>query len=195
LTPNAERRTLTTNESAGQRMAKLTPERADRVARIAKEWQAGISCEQLATRYGISEDRVRNDLSVARKRGLLPPYTRPAPQMTQVAEMYRNGMTPPQIAEKRGVSLGSVQRQLALARDAGLAPAHGNRDKGGMATWRYHTGKGSAPPLGTMGAFVEHLTAAQIERMLDLHTQADKTLADTVARIVKEHLNGDQTTR
>ncbi len=175
------------------------PEYPDDIAFIARLRGEGVPEKVIAERMGVCPKTLWSRVSTWNKRNPDSPLPRPAsrpetPFYIQAAKLrLEQGLTDRQIAARMGKSLLTVHVYLTKARAEGvLPPREGNRLKGGMATWSHYRAKGATIPLGTVGTIVDHLDAEHVEALLRRIERNDPTIADTLARIVKEHLDAEQ---
>jgi len=170
----------------------------DDIAYVARRRQEGAKELRIAEELGLEPDKLRIRIQKwerANPTAMLPaPVLRPkTPYYVQAAALRREeGLTDRQIAARMGKSLTTVHIYLTKARAAGLLPPRGHRERGGRLTWAHYRNKGAAARLGSITRILDDLTAEQVEYLLQNLTQDDATLADLLARIVKEHLDAQQ---
>lgn len=117
--------------------------------------------------------------------------TRPGARYQIAAGLRAEGLTTREIAARMRLPPARVSALLCYAHQKGVAPPpRTRRDAGGVGTFMYYLGKGAAPSLGNVARVLADLPAEHVERLLALVRPGDRTLADTLGRIVREYLDG-----
>ena len=138
---------------------------------------------------------------VARWNTANPEHAVPRPQsrpvhtkFMQVTELVRAGKTPAEVAAALGWHVKTARVTISHARKVGALPRlRAAKAFTGRDTYRQIVDKGGAPPMGTVGNVLTALTPAEVNSLLGCMARTDATLADTLARIVKEHLDAIKT--
>lgn len=168
----------------------------DDIARIVELRAQGVLEREIAARLGIKKKTLWSRVARWNKanpdRRLPRPKRRPELRFyEQAAQMLKDGMTTRQIADHFGRPITTVAGWVDRARKHGVAPPKTTRlDEGGATAHRFLRQKGAAPPLGSMSDTLALLDKDEILRLVD-SARRDETVADVIARIVKEHLDAD----
>lgn len=171
----------------------------DTLVFVEQQRAAGVPEKRIAEALGISPKTLWHWTTTWNQKNpddrLIRPASKPeTPFYVQAAALRNEGLTLAEIAARMGRSKSSVEQLLAKARAKDLIPPKESiRERGGCATWEYYRRKGATPPVGyAVTAVISQLTCTQVEYVLD-RVGAGDTLADTLARILKEHLDAEQT--
>ena len=172
----------------------------DNIATIRRMRGEGHKETDIAAALGCSKkylwDTVRNWNHDNPQNRLPRPKTRPeVPFYVQAANLRKEqGLTSPQIAKVMGRSLTTIHVWLTKAAKEGLIPAwrHSRRDRGGADTWDYYQSRGATPPVGHVRDTLALLSREQIETLLRRLTRDDKTLADLLARMLKDYMDAEE---
>jgi hypothetical protein len=118
------------------------------------------------------------------------PHVRPeTPFYVQVAERAKRGDSVDQIAADLELPRQRVQWHLAQARKSGRMPSAPPRvSRGGAYAYHLLRNAGGAPALGYVSAIVDTLTYDEILALLNTMRRDETTLAQTIARHIKEML-------
>lgn len=168
------------------------------ITHIARRRQEGALEHQIAAELGLDTRALRRRIRNWKRRNPARPLPRATlrpevPFYVQAANLRKSEkLTDKQIAKRMGKALTTVHVYLTKARAKGLLPSRGQREQGGRKTWEHYKNKGAAVPLGTMSRVLDDLSMEQVEQLLRCLTREDKTLADLLARILKEYLNAQQ---
>lgn len=118
------------------------------------------------------------------------------PKYERAAELARAGLPSRDIAREMGVTRKEATRYLNYARQRdALPPLTTQKDAGGTKTWRYLNNKGAAPQAGSLSTAMSYLSKADIYALLDEMRPDEPTLAHTLGRLLKEHLDDSSKTR
>lgn len=168
-------------------------ERPPAIDLIARRRAEGVPERKIAEELGMTPRRMWKKVSewnVANPDDRLPrPLSRRKDVLyADIVRLAKAGCNGHEIARRLDMPRGTVRDRLIGARKAGLLPPKPPAQ--GRTAWDTLRAKGAAPPMGSIGAIVDALSAAEIDAMLRHSDRNDKTLADTLARIVKEYLDG-----
>jgi hypothetical protein len=169
--------------------------RPEPYATVARMRQEGHPESAIARHIGIGTELMWS--KVAKWNGKNPdrkiprPQSRPVvPRYVQAAEKAHAGMTQAEIAADMGITGKHVWRLLVAARKAGLLPPLVKRvEQGGLDTYLALYHKDAAPPRGRVSSILKPLSADEVHALLRRTRTGDRTLADTIARLLKECLS------
>jgi hypothetical protein len=162
------------------------PEPFATIARLRKE---RMSERKIAAHLGISPDVLRE--RVKKCPHPLPPTDAAlrAEERASAMRLLTRGAHPRDVARITGLRLDRVQALYTRARERGTAPPLRAPPRDAHAAWRRQRQSGAAPPLGTLADILRRLTTQQYDALLMHHIRSDKTLADTLARMLAEALD------
>lgn len=172
------------------------PDMDDQMTFVARLRGEGTPEEEIAARVGVTVKTLWARVGAWNRDNPENPVPRPAsrpevPFYVQAAQMRKQGLQPAEIAQRMDRSISTVHRWLSHAREVGKMPPHRTlRDEGGTATWRHYAQKGAVPRMGCAGTLLSLLTTEQVEYLIGRIDSDDTTFAHTLARILKEHLDG-----
>lgn len=163
-------------------------------ATIAREREKGTPTAEVAKMFNVHANTVRSWVREWNRENPDNPVPRQTKINTAVyvraAEMKLQGLTRAEVARRMGMSESRIINLWSHARARGLLPRIIPKvAQGGQAAYKAYWRKGAVPRQGHLGDVLDELDTKQIDRLVNIiDPRHDKTLADTVARIVKEHL-------
>lgn len=168
-------------------------DRPDWVTRAMQRRAANVADADIAEELGIHKKALWTRVAAWNSKNPHDPIPRPetrpeTPWYVQAAEMQRDrGLTAEDIARVTGRDVASVRRWLSTARMSGLLPPHETlRKAGGLTTLEHFRNKGAAPRRGALGTVIDALSHRQVERLLNMLRSDDETVADALARVVRD---------
>lgn len=179
-------------------MRDISPETMpEPLATISRMRLAGAPEDEVAKAVGLARKMVWE--RVARWNTRNPDRRVPQPhdrtlqtKKARVLTLYADGMSVNDIAAQIGGTNTSVSKILSEARAAGEASARRPEWQTGYEAWHYYSRKGasgSATALGNIGDVLRGMTAEDLEFLLDRRDPKDRSMADMITRIVKEHIH------
>lgn len=111
-----------------------------------------------------------------------------ASRTEQAVAMYNNGATFAEIASETGLALSSAWSLISRARAAGRITIKRNAPKTAYDAYRSFRDMGAAPPIGSAGNLLRALPPEHARYLLDRMRTDETCLVQTLARIVREHI-------
>ena len=161
---------------------------------VSEQRAQGVSDTEIATAMGITRRLLHDRIAGWNRKHPDKRAERPIAQQQGsfyafAARRTAEGASPEQIAQETGRTRASTIEAISYARHRGLLPQKGRRTEGGDRTYTHYYNKGAAPPRGFVSSILNALSREEIGSLLAHRTPKDTTLAQTIARLLKERLN------
>jgi transposase-like protein len=170
------------------------PERPEPFETIARMRAEGVPEPEIAAAVGMERqpmwDAIKHFNARNPDKRIQRPKSRPATfRYITMAKEYLEGASFDEIARRYGVTRNTVTTSLHTARKHGLLPPAGAPARDATHSYTRANKKGAAPPLGHVGTVLALLDLEDLTPLLRRHRRDEPTLAHTIGRIVKEHLD------
>jgi transposase len=182
---------LSPNHLQGYLMPDTWPEPYATIARMRK---ARLSDRRIAEVLGVSEGRISTLVRTWHRSNperLMPLSDAElrADERKKIHALLRQGVHYCEVARRVGCCVSRVASLYARARKAGEVEALRKPPKDGYEAWKRQRASKAAPKSGTVPGMLARMTSEQYDALLRRQVKADKTLMDTVARLLLEALD------
>lgn len=163
-------------------------------ATIVREREKGTPPGEVAKMFDVHPNTVRGWVREWNRSNPENPIPRQRKVSTSVyvkaAELKQQGLSRAEVARQLGLPEWRVTNLWSHARARGLLPRIVPKaEQGGKATYEAFYGKGAAPRMGSLKDLLNDLSAKEVNQLVALvDARNDATLAQTITRILKEHL-------